>query len=156
MTMKLIGIFICIAACLTMVSGCSRTPVTGFDGAAGLGPCPGSPNCVSSQEEDEAHRIAPLTYEGSREAAFERLRTLVSEIDNARIISEKSYYLHAEFKSRWFKFIDDVEFWFPETEDGNGIIHMRSASRLGYSDLGVNRKRMEEIRGLFTGSGKSM
>ena len=127
-----------------VVSGCSRTPVTGFDSADRLHACP-----------DERHKIAPLTYDGSPENALKRLRTIVLDTGKATIVSERSNYLHAEFRSKWFKFVDDVEFWLPETNDAKGIIHIRSASRSGYSDFGVNRERMEEIRILFDASRES-
>ncbi|MEH0018268.1 MAG: DUF1499 domain-containing protein [Desulfobacter sp.] len=152
-------ILIFTAAALAMITGCSSAPVTGVVSGKGLHPCPGSPNCVSSQSGNDTQRIDPLVYEGTREKALERLRAIVVDMGNARIVSDESDYLHAEFKSKWFRFIDDVEFWFPESDgqgSGQGIIHIRSASRVGYSDLGVNRERMEQIRTLFRKSGASM
>ena len=112
----------------------------------GLAPCPDRPNCVSSQARDEKHRIEPLSYRGSREWAYENLKAVIGRMGHARIIADTEDYLHVEFRSRWLKFIDDVEFWFPEKVS---LIHIRSASRVGYSDLGVNRKRTDRIRALF-------
>ncbi len=118
----------------------------------GLSPCPDKPNCVSSQSSDKSHAITPLTYTGSPDAALKRLVTLVAAQPRTKLITEEDDYLHFEFRSKWFRFVDDVEFWLPKEQPG--IIHIRSASRLGYSDLGVNRKRMEQIREVFSTDGK--
>jgi uncharacterized protein (DUF1499 family) len=111
-----------------------------------LSPCPDKPNCVSSFEEGEEHGIAPLAYTGERASAMERLAAVIRELPRTLIVARKDNYIHAEFRSRIFRFVDDVEFL---ALDGEKIIHLRSASRTGYSDLGVNRKRIEEIRTLF-------
>jgi uncharacterized protein (DUF1499 family) len=111
-----------------------------------LAPCPDSPNCVSTQAQDGRHRIEPIRYSGTQEQAKQRLLQVISSMPRARIITDEANYLHGEFTSLIFRFVDDVEFFF---DDQNKLIHFRSASRKGYSDLGVNRKRMEEIRKLF-------
>lgn len=129
---------------LILMVGCSSTEVGRRP--EGLAPCPSSPNCVSSQAKDEAHRIEPLTYQGSREAAREKIKTLIAAMARSKIVADQEDYIHAEFRSRLFGFVDDVEFWFPEDAH---LIHLRSASRVGYSDLGVNRKRVDRIRALF-------
>ena len=108
--------------------------------------CPQSPNCVSSQEGDPEHAIAPLVYTSSATEAYARLKKVLSGMKRIKIVAEKEDYLHAEAKSLIFRFVDDVEFYFPANEK---IIHVRSASRVGYSDMGVNRKRVEEIRKRF-------
>lgn len=110
-----------------------------------LTPCPGSPNCVVSQgEEDAEHAIAPLTYEGDTAAAVAQLRQVVEAQEGSEVIEQTDSYLYAEFSSKLMGFVDDVEFYFPASEPGT--IHVRSAARLGQSDLGVNRKRIEAIR----------
>ena len=111
-----------------------------------LAPCPKSPNCVLSQQSDEKHRIQPLAYTGSLEVAKERLSQVLMSLKNARVITQNGDYWHVEFITRWLRFIDDVEFYFPESE---ALIHLRSASRWGYTDFGVNRKRVEKIRDQF-------
>jgi len=111
-----------------------------------LAPCPQSPNCVLSQASDEKHGTQPLAYTGSLEAAKERLSQVILSLGNARIITQHEVYWHVEFTSRWLRFVDDVEFYFVESEP---LIHLRSASRLGYSDFGANRKRVEKIRTRF-------
>ncbi len=112
-------------------------------GGGMLKACPRSPNCVSSMAEDTDHAIAPLTYTGSRAEAMERLKRVLASQKRTTIVSETEDYLHAEVTSLIFRFVDDVEFFFPADEK---TIHVRAASRVGYSDLGVNRRRVEEIR----------
>lgn len=129
---------------LVLMVGCGATQIGLRPG--GLAPCPGRPNCVSSQAQDATHRIEPLTYPGTREAAREKIKALILRMERATIIADRADYMHVEFRSRWFRFVDDVEFWFPEDAP---LIHLRSASRVGYSDLGVNRKRADRIRSLF-------
>jgi len=110
---------------------------------------PSSPNAVSSQATD-AHQIAPLAVKGSQEQAMKALKAIVEGTPNARIAEAKPDYLYAEYASSLLGFVDDVEFYFPPNAK---VIHVRSASRLGYSDLGVNRKRIEAIRGRFLQAG---
>jgi uncharacterized protein (DUF1499 family) len=105
-----------------------------------------TPNAVSSQAADAAHRVEPLHYAGDGDAAFARLRDLVAGWPGAVIVSEVDGYLHAEFSTRWLRFVDDVEL---ALDRPAGVIHVRSASRLGYSDLGTNRRRVEAIRERF-------
>ena len=106
--------------------------------------CPASPNCVSSlEEEDLEHAVAPLTYTGTLADARQRLLDVIHSMKRAKIVTADERYIHAEFRSGLFRFVDDVEFYFA---DEPGIIHVRSASRVGHSDLGVNRKRIETIR----------
>ena len=110
-------------------------------------PCPGSPNCVSSQSADEEHYIDPLVYEGTMTEAHEKLLAVLHSMKRARIVTQQDLYIHAEFTSGLFRFVDDVEFFF---DDEHNTIHVRSASRVGYSDLGANRKRIERIRDEFS------
>ncbi len=111
-----------------------------------LRPCPSSPNCVSTQATDEGHAIAPFRYRKSRAEAKELLKAIVQAMPRTKLVEEDESYLHYEFTSLLFRFVDDVEFLF---DDEAKTIHFRSASRTGYGDFGVNRKRMEEIRSLF-------
>lgn len=113
--------------------------------AGRLAPCPASPNCVCSQDTGKSHAIAPLTYQGDKAAAMVRLADLVKTMEGASIVESKPDYLRAEFKSGFFGFVDDVELWAKDA----GLIHVRSASRLGKADFGVNRKRIEAIRAAF-------
>jgi uncharacterized protein (DUF1499 family) len=108
-----------------------------------LAPCPNSPNCVVSQNGDEKHSIDPITYSVDRETAQKTLLQVLTVVPRTKVVEETDNYIHALAKSRIFKFVDDVEFYFPTDEK---VIHLRSASRMGDSDLGVNRRRMEQIR----------
>ncbi len=112
--------------------------------------CPDSPNCVSSEETRHLHQIAGLAYDGDGKAAFSRLVNLLKSWPRTKIITQTDNYMHVEFTTRFLRFVDDVEFLLDEDEK---IIHVRSASRVGHSDLGANRKRVEAIRAAFAGDG---
>jgi len=101
-----------------------------------------SPNCVSSQADpaDREHYILPIGFSGSISAA----RKAVASMQGATVVEEKPDYLYAEFRSRLLGFVDDVEL----LRQG-GVLHVRSASRLGRRDFGVNRKRVEALRKLL-------
>lgn len=108
--------------------------------------CPRSPNCVSTQALDEKHRIDPIRYSGSLEAVRNRMLDVLRSMPRTRIVEATDEYIHAECRTRVFGFVDDVEFYF---NDRLKTIQFRSASRVGHSDFGMNRKRMEQIRQLF-------
>ena len=104
-----------------------------------LRPCPSSPNCVNSMvNEDEVHRIEPF-----RGVSLAELRELLQNEERVEIVTDHENYLHAEFTSLLMRFVDDVEFFSIAEEQ---VIHVRSASRLGSSDLGANRRRVEGLR----------
>jgi len=127
-----------------LLAGCTGTrPVNLGVHNGKLAPCPASPNCVSSQGSDREHSIEPLRYTGSPGEAMDRLKKIVISMKRSRIITETGSYIHAEFTSALFRFVDDVEFFLDERA---AVIQVRSSSRIGYSDLGVNRKRIEDIR----------
>jgi uncharacterized protein (DUF1499 family) len=111
-----------------------------------LKPAPRTPNAVSSQADGGYHRIAPLDYWNDRSRAMAILKAIIGEMPGAQIIDFRADYLYAEFTSSLMGYVDDVEIWFPPNEK---IVHVRSASRLGHSDFGVNRKRIEDIRARF-------
>ncbi len=133
---------------LTLIVSACSTDQTIKTGAPSdrLSPCPDSPNCVSSLSEDESHHVAPLTYNGPLEEAREKLISVINSMKRSKVVIAEDYYIHATFTSFLFRFVDDVEFSF---DDARKIIDVRSASRTGYSDLGVNRRRVEEIRQRF-------
>ena len=108
-----------------------------------LRPCPSSPNCVCSQNQDTGHHIEPLPFSGSPREAWDRLHALIEKLPRTRVVSRDDSYLHVEFTSLLMRFVDDVEFLLDEPAS---VIHIRSASRIGHSDLGANRKRIEAIR----------
>lgn len=111
-----------------------------------LPPCPSTPNCVSTQATIPVHAIAPISYRGSGETAMTRIAAIVGSMPRATIVERKPTSLRAEFRTRIFHFVDDVMF---EIDESKKTIEFRSASRIGRSDLGVNRKRMEAIRASF-------
>ncbi|MCM1983727.1 DUF1499 domain-containing protein [Lyngbya confervoides] len=108
-----------------------------------LKPCPNSPNCVCSYETDAAHGIDPLEVPGEASEAIARLRTVVEAMPRTQVIEARADYLYVEFTTALMGFVDDVEFYLDGQRSG---IQVRSASRLGQSDLGANRSRVEEIR----------
>ena len=132
-------------ACASVLTGCaSANPVArGIQPDGRLAPCPDSPNCVWSQATDERHHIEPLTYTSSLETARGRLQEAIEGFPRTRTVTSEATYLHVEFTSWLFRFVDDVEFYL--NADDN-TIEVRSASRKGYYDFGVNRKRVEDIR----------
>ncbi len=107
--------------------------------------CPNTPNCVSSQASaaDKEHSVEPIAFVGEGKAAIAKLKTLIEGSERTKIIEASDTYIYAEFASKLMGFVDDVEFY---ADDSAKVIHVRSASRLGQSDLGVNRKRVEEMR----------
>lgn len=109
----------------------------------GFAACPKTPNCVNSFSTNPVHQIEPLHYTSSPETAFMKLKQTIAALPRTKIIRETDTYLYTEFTSRFMGFVDDVEFYLDKPA---GVIQVRSASRLGESDLGVNRRRVELIR----------
>lgn len=108
-----------------------------------LPPCPSKPNCVSTQAADAEHRIEPIHYTGSTAAAMKKIRSIVESIPRAKIVKSDATSMAATFTTLVFRFVDDALFIF---DDATKTLHFRSASRVGRSDWGVNRRRMEAIR----------
>lgn len=126
-----------------LLAGCAGQPPAGLGSAArGLAPCPDSPNCVSSQADEPRQRVPPLQFQRPAAATHAAVVAVVREWPRARVTLEEPGYVRSEFTSRWLGFVDDVEFWWAD----GGVVHVRSASRLGYSDFGVNRERVESLR----------
>jgi uncharacterized protein (DUF1499 family) len=113
-----------------------------------LAPCPRSPNCVASQADpaDATHFIAPIAFKGDAGAAWRRWREIVAASERVKIVDERDGYLRAEFATKLMGFVDDVEFLLDAPAR---VFHVRSASRLGHGDLGVNRARIEALRTRF-------
>jgi uncharacterized protein (DUF1499 family) len=109
-----------------------------------------TPNSVSSQADlwvqhpmQEYARIAPLPAKGDGPATMAQIRRVVEAMPGARVVQARDDYLYVQFTTRWMKFVDDAEFWF---DPARGVVQVRSASRLGQKDFGVNRARIESIR----------
>ncbi|MDD2308601.1 MAG: DUF1499 domain-containing protein [Desulfuromonadaceae bacterium] len=144
MRTKIKGILLMSIGLLGLV-GCAGERPNNLGAKGGLlTACPSSPNCVSSQVDDKKHRIAPLTFSGDPEAAFARLKLALGGRSDTTMVEEKPGYLRVELRTALF--VDDGEFLLDRAQK---VIHVRSASRLGYSDLGKNRSRMEAIRRQF-------
>ena len=102
------------------------------------------PNCVSSTvEKSDKHYIEPLAFSGAPDAAWKQLQVIIKATPRINVIQDSPVYLYAEFKSAGLGFVDDVEF---ALDEKTGVIHVRSAARLGVRDFDVNRKRIESIR----------
>jgi uncharacterized protein (DUF1499 family) len=110
--------------------------------------CPKTPNCVSTQATptDETHYVEPIAYKGDAEQLLEMLTEWIRQQPRAEIVRTEGNYLRAVFTSRVFGFHDDLEIYFPE---GESVVHLRSASRVGQGDMGVNRKRYQAIRSVI-------
>jgi uncharacterized protein (DUF1499 family) len=142
---RLTGRIVVMTLGLLGLAGCAGERPNNLGTREGiLAPCPSSPNCVSSQTENERHRIAPLAFSGDPNAAFARLKRVLSGRSDTTIMDDLPDYLRVELRTMLF--VDDGEFLLDRT---NMVIHVRSASRFGYSDLGKNRSRLEEIRRQF-------
>ncbi len=110
-------------------------------------PCPETPNCVSSQATREDQKIDPLSFVGAdRPTAYQVLSEVIDEMPRANVLVSRVDYMHVEFQSKWLTFRDDTEF---SLSDTTSLIQVRSASRIGSSDNGENRRRVEEIRTKF-------
>jgi uncharacterized protein (DUF1499 family) len=134
---------------LIVLTGCSGTrPELGIKNGR-LMPCPESPNCVNSQAVDETHYIEAIQFMGTQKEAQNRLIKILESEKRTKLVEIRDDYIWAEFTSALFGFTDDVEFYFPEKQRGKIRIHIRSASRIGYSDLGVNQKRVEQLRNML-------
>jgi uncharacterized protein (DUF1499 family) len=114
-------------------------------GDSDLPPCPSSPNCVSSRDPDPARRVDPIPFRGTAAGAREDLETVVRSLPRSNVVASTGDLVRAEFRTR-LGFVDDVEF---RIDEAAGVIHVRSASRKGYWDLGVNRRRVGTIRAAF-------
>ena len=139
---------ICMTAFLTtlIAAGCGSNPPVNLGVQDGkLSPCPASPNCVSTQSDDPNHSMEVLRFRGSRRDTMAAILEIVETMERTTIITQGENYLHVEYRTR-IGFVDDVEFYLDEKTQA---VHFRSASRVGYSDLGVNRKRMEEFAGRY-------
>jgi uncharacterized protein (DUF1499 family) len=136
---------------LMTLTGCQKTvaQTTGLkDGK--LRPCPDKRNCVCTQDPVEQHRIESLRYDVTQEEALDKLLGVIRHMERSTLVQVDPDYIHAEFRSAVFEFVDDVEFLF---DDSAKLIHFRSAARMGYYDFNVNRNRMEDIRKRFMGPG---
>ncbi|MCH2533473.1 MAG: DUF1499 domain-containing protein [Bdellovibrionales bacterium] len=111
-----------------------------------LKPCPDKPNCVSSQEDRDSHYVPPIEVESVRNS-LQKLVDYFSKNPEYQLQQVSNNYLHVVHKSKIFKYRDDIEFY---GDPEKRLLHVRSASRVGYSDIGTNKKRVEKLRSLIT------
>lgn len=136
---------LCLCLILILLTSCGRQipDGLGINENGRLLACPDSPNCVSTQSKIKGSKIKPIQYQNDDDQAFDLLVKMIKEDKAANIIKSEKPYIHAAYYTKMKVFIDDVEFF---QDVRNKQFHFRSASRVGHSDLGKNRSRMEEIR----------
>jgi uncharacterized protein (DUF1499 family) len=137
---------------LLILIGCRGKPGQLAPPGGPLRPCPSTPNCVSTDATDAGHAMPPLPFTGSAQAAHARARAALLAEPRTRIVTERPGYLHAEARSQFWRFVDDVEVL---VDADAQVARFRSASRLGRKDFGVNRARMERFSARFRASADS-
>ena len=145
-SLLLVGIAMPLFSC----AGTRPTDLGPTDGR--LRACPSSPNCVSSDADksDTTHYVAPLVLTAEPDAAWRAAEEAVGRIPRTEIVASSPGYLHAECTSALMGYVDDLEL---HMRPSDGVIAVRSASRIGYGDMGVNRKRVEDLRTDLAGNG---
>jgi uncharacterized protein (DUF1499 family) len=136
--------FVLLMSILVLISGLQplTTAIGGEAAPTGLKPCPSSPNCVSSSAQDPGQRIAPFALYGTPAETLALLVRAIETFSRATVRQQGTLYLKAEFGTL-LGFVDDLEFL---VDEARGLVEVRSASRRGYWDLGVNRRRVEALR----------
>ena len=136
--------WVAAASLASVVAGCAGSvPTTLGPSEAGLAPCPASPNCVSTASGDERHAVDAFVLARPVPEVWEAVELAVASLPGSVVVTSATGYLHAECTSSLMRYVDDLEVWAPP--DARQL-QVRSASRVGYSDMGVNRKRVEELR----------
>ncbi|MEL6148822.1 MAG: DUF1499 domain-containing protein [Chloroflexota bacterium] len=132
---------------LALAAVAISSPIPPNVGIGDLILCPDTPNCVSSLTGEAPDKsVLPLAYTGDQAVALAQLEAVLEELPRTQIMVSQGGYIHAESRSRIMRFVDDVEF---EFDVDSQEIHVRSTSRLGVDDLGVNRRRVQAIREAF-------
>lgn len=147
--------FIVTLTAVILLTACSGSRPTDIGVTNGqLLPCPEAPNCVNSRANDAVHAIKAIHFKKpiSQAEAMTVVKEALLSLPNIQIIEESTTYLYAEATSKVMRFVDDVEFLFPD-QDGITEVHVRSASRLGYKDFNVNRERIESVRAILIEKG---
>ena len=142
---SVIGIFVIIGLVSVVLSISSRKqPELGLLNGQ-LRPCPATPNCVCSEQQVEGAFAEPLVYAATADVAWRKIKYAIVETGGV-VLTEQDGYLHAVYETPLMRFVDDIEL---RLDENNQAIHVRSASRVGNSDLGANRKRVARIRAAF-------
>lgn len=145
-------LFVIILCCGPVSASCAAEKSASQEMTTELFACPDSPNCVSSDAQDEKHHIAPLTFSIPVAEAWQALKEQLAQLPRTVVVTEKPGYLHVECRSALFGFVDDLEF---QLRAAQGTIAVRSAAQSGYYDFGVNRQRIEELRAALLQAGFS-
>jgi uncharacterized protein (DUF1499 family) len=141
---KIIKVSIGSLMLVTILWGCSGNPAERQNSEpSGILDCPDTPNCVSSLAKNPKYRVEPFKLKKDPETSWDMVNKTVGSLSRTKIVSANSSDIHAECRSMIFRFVDDLTLHLTASK---GIIHIRSASRIGYSDLGVNRRRVENLR----------
>lgn len=140
----LVGFLLLACVLLTALSCAARPPKAGLL-AGRLRPCPGKPNCICSEDRQAEAWVEPLTFQGPPTRAWEQLQAVLQDMKGT-IQRQDDQYICTTFSTKVLRFVDDMEFRMVAEEN---TIHVRSASRVGYSDLGLNKRRMERLRSRF-------
>jgi uncharacterized protein (DUF1499 family) len=141
---KMIKFFIGSLMFVTILWGCSGNPAERHNSeSSGFLDCPDTPNCVSSLAKNPKYRVEPFRLKKDPKTSWDIVKKTVELLPRTKVVSADNSDIHAECRSLIFRFVDDLTL---HLTPSNGIIHLRSASRIGYSDLGVNRRRVETLR----------
>lgn len=141
---KNLKVFIGSLMLITILWGCSWNPTERQNSEpSGILDCPDTPNCVSSLAKNPKLRVEPFKLKKDPKTSWDIVQKTVGQLPRTKIVSVDNSDIHAECRSLIFRFVDDLTL---HLTPSNGIIHIRSASRTGYSDLGVNRRRVENLR----------
>ena len=145
------GAYVFSMVIAVFVLTCSN-PKSGEDSARfeSMADCPDRPNCVSSEAQDAKHTIDPFRLKGNPAAGWDAIVSVVVNLPRSEVVKQTDRYLHTECKSRLFGFVDDLEL---RLDPMTGVVAIRSASRVGYSDWGVNRRRVEALRQILRQDG---
>ena len=141
---KMIKFFIGSLIFVTILWGCSGSPAERHNSeSSGFLDCPDTPNCLSSLAKNPKYRVEPFRLKKDPKTSWDIVKKTVELLPRTKVVSADNSDIHAECRSLIFRFVDDLTL---HLTPSNGIIHLRSASRIGYSDLGVNRRRVETLR----------
>jgi len=139
--LRRLALALVVVVAVLAASGCQSVARGVVDGR--LAPCPGSPNCANSEDPAKVFRVEPLAFSGDPQAAFRTLVAFLEAEPRVDLVLVEDDYAHAVFRTALLRFRDDVEF---RLDAASSVIQVRSASRLGFSDLGANRRRIESLR----------
>ena len=145
LTLTLAGSLISVVGLAFLSIGSTRPTTLGIRSGT-LAVCPGSPNCVSSLAAESPYVVSPISFDDEPDVAMQLVLNIVSRMDGVRVVTNDDNYIHCEFSTSLFHFVDDLELLL---DRDNAVIHFRSASRVGHYDFNTNRERIVKIRREF-------